>query len=59
MARIPAVSKDQASAKIKLVYWFMHRGMRKMTGREPARGNGIEPVEIWAYQPKIDRKSVV
>ena len=53
MARIPAVSKDQASAKVKLVYWFMRRGMRKMTGREPARGNGIEPVEIWAYQPKM------
>jgi alkylhydroperoxidase family enzyme len=53
MARIPAVSKDQASAKVKLVYWFMGRGMRKMTGREPARGNGIEPVEIWAYQPKM------
>jgi alkylhydroperoxidase family enzyme len=53
MARIPAVSKDQAGAKVKLVYWFMRRGMRKMTGREPARGNGIEPVEIWAYQPKM------
>jgi alkylhydroperoxidase family enzyme len=53
MARIPAVSKDKASAKVKLVYWFMRRGMRKMTGREPARGNGIEPVEIWAYRPKM------
>ena len=24
-----------------------------MTGREPAHGSGIEPVEIWAYQPKM------
>jgi AhpD family alkylhydroperoxidase len=24
-----------------------------MTGRAPARGSGIEPVEIWAYQPKM------
>jgi 4-carboxymuconolactone decarboxylase len=38
---------------VKLVYRFMRRGMTKMTGREPAHGNGIEPVEIWAYQPKM------
>jgi AhpD family alkylhydroperoxidase len=38
---------------VKLVYWFMRRGMQKMTGREPARGSGIEPVEIWAHQAKM------
>jgi len=38
---------------VKLVYIFMGRGMKKMTGRAPARGSGIEPVEIWAYQPKM------
>ena len=38
---------------VKLVYIFMGRGMKKMTGRPPARGSGIEPVEIWAYQPKM------
>jgi AhpD family alkylhydroperoxidase len=27
--------------------------MKKLTGREPARGNGIEPVEVWAHQPKL------
>ena len=53
MARIPPVSKDQAGTKVKLVYWFMRKGMRKLTGRDPARGSGIEPVEIWAYQPKM------
>ena len=24
-----------------------------MTGREPAHGSGIEPIEIWAYRPKM------
>jgi len=38
---------------VKLVYRFMRRGMRKMTGRDAAHGSGIEPVEIWAYQPKM------
>jgi alkylhydroperoxidase family enzyme len=27
--------------------------MKKLTGREPARGNGIEPVQIWAHRPKL------
>jgi AhpD family alkylhydroperoxidase len=27
--------------------------MKKMTGRDPAHGSGIEPVEIWAIQPKM------
>ena len=53
MARIQGVSQDQAGPMVKLVYWFMRRGMNKMTGRDAARGSGIEPVEIWAYQPKM------
>ena len=53
MARIEGVRRDQAGPMVKLVYRFMGRGMKKMTGREPAHGNGIEPVEIWAYQPKM------
>ena len=53
MARIQGVPQDQASPMVKLVYWFMRRGMNKLTGREGARGSGIEPVEIWAYQPKM------
>jgi AhpD family alkylhydroperoxidase len=53
MARIQGVSKDQAGPIVKLVYRFMTRGMTKMTGREPARGSGIEPVEIWAHRPKM------
>jgi 4-carboxymuconolactone decarboxylase len=38
---------------VKLVYRFMRRGMNKLTGRDPARGTGIEPVEVWAHQPKM------
>jgi alkylhydroperoxidase family enzyme len=53
MARINGVSQDQAGPMVKLVYRFMRRGMTKMTGRLPARGSGIEPVEIWAHQPKM------
>jgi alkylhydroperoxidase family enzyme len=53
MARIQGVAPDQASPMVKLVYWFTRRGMRKMTGRDAAHGSGIEPIEIWAYQPKM------
>ena len=38
---------------VKVVYWFMRRGMKKLTGREPTYGSGIEPVEIWAHRPKM------
>ena len=27
--------------------------IKKLTGREPSTGNGIEPMEIWAHQPKM------
>jgi alkylhydroperoxidase family enzyme len=53
MARIQGVSNKDAGPMVKLVYRFMRRGMKKMTGREPAHGDGIEPVEIWAHQPKM------
>jgi len=53
MARIQGVPEDQAGPIVRLVYRFMRRGMKKMTGREAAHGAGIEPVEIWAYQPKM------
>jgi AhpD family alkylhydroperoxidase len=38
---------------VKLVYRFMRSGTRKLTGSDPARGDGIEPVEIWAHRPKM------
>jgi AhpD family alkylhydroperoxidase len=53
MARVQGVPRGQAGPVIRIVYWFMRRGMKKLTGREPARGSGIEPVEIWACQPKM------
>jgi alkylhydroperoxidase family enzyme len=53
MTRIEGVPQDQAGPMVKLVYRFMRRGMKKLTGREPAHGSGIEPVEIWAHQPKM------
>jgi alkylhydroperoxidase family enzyme len=53
MARIQGVAQEQAGPVVKLVYRFMHRGMKKLTGRDPARGSGIEPVELWAHQPKM------
>jgi AhpD family alkylhydroperoxidase len=27
--------------------------MKKLTGREPQTGSGLEPMEIWAHQPKM------
>jgi alkylhydroperoxidase family enzyme len=54
MARIDGVRQADAGLKIKLVYWFMRKGMTRMTGRAPAAGrSGIEPIEIWAHQPKV------
>ena len=53
MARIAGVPQEQASPMVKLVYRFMRRGMRKMTGGEPARGSGIEPIELWAHRPRM------
>jgi AhpD family alkylhydroperoxidase len=53
MARIQGVPQDQAGPIVKLVYRLMRRGTKKATGREPARGSGIEPIEIWAHQPKM------
>ena len=53
MARIEGVSTSQAGPIVKLVYRFGPRMMKKMTGRDPQTGSGIEPIEIWAYQPKM------
>ena len=53
MARIDGVPQEQAGPIVKLVYRLMRKGMKKLTGRQPAHGSGIEPVEIWAHQPKM------
>jgi AhpD family alkylhydroperoxidase len=53
MARMQGVTKGQASPLVKVAYLFGPRMMKKMTGRDPHRGNGIEPMEFWAYQPRM------
>ncbi len=53
MARIEGVAQDQAGAIVSVVYRFVRRGTKKMTGRDAAHGNGIEPLEIWARRPKM------
>jgi AhpD family alkylhydroperoxidase len=54
MARIDGVQQADAGLKVRLVYWFMRKAMPKMTGRAPAAGgSGIEPIEVWAHQPKM------
>jgi alkylhydroperoxidase family enzyme len=53
MARIHGVPQQQAGPIVKLVYRFMRKGMNKMTGRKAAHGSGIEPIELWAHQPKM------
>jgi AhpD family alkylhydroperoxidase len=53
MARIQGVSKSEASPMVKIAYRFGPKMMKKLTGRGPARGSGLEPMEIWAHQPKM------
>ena len=53
MARIEGVSKRKAGPMVKLIYRLGPRMMKKLTGREPQTGSGMEPMEIWAHQPKM------
>ena len=53
MARIQGVPQDQAGLKLKLVYRLGPKMIKKLTGREPRTGSGIEPMEIWAHRPKM------
>jgi len=53
MARINGVPKNQAGPIIRLVYKFGPGMTKKLTGRSPQIGSGIEPIEIWAHQPKM------
>jgi len=53
MARIEGVSKNQAGPMVKLIYTLGPRMMRKLTGRDPSLGSGLEPLEIWAHKPKL------
>ena len=53
MARIQGVPKRKAGPMVKLIYRLGPRMIKKLTGREPQTGTGMEPMEIWAYQPKM------
>ncbi len=53
MARIQTVPKRKAGPMVRLVYRLGPRMMKKLAGREPQAGSGMEPMEIWAYQPKM------
>ena len=53
MARIQGVSTRNAGPVVRLVYKFGPRMMKKLTGRVPQTGSGLEPMEIWAHQPKM------
>ena len=53
MARVQGVPKSNAGPMVRLVYRLGPRMMKKLTGREPRAGSGIEPMEIWAHQPKM------
>jgi AhpD family alkylhydroperoxidase len=53
MARIQGVSRTKAGPMVKLVYRLGPRMMRKLTGRAPQTGSGMEPMELWAHQPKM------
>ena len=53
MARIQGVTPEQAGPVVRIVYRFMRKGTTKLTGREAAHGDGLEPLEIWARRPKM------
>jgi AhpD family alkylhydroperoxidase len=53
MTRIEGVSQSQAGLVVRLVYTFGPKAMRKLTGRDPRTGSGLEPIEVWAHQPKM------
>jgi AhpD family alkylhydroperoxidase len=53
MARIEGIPKRKAGPMVKLIYRLGPRMMKKLTGREPQTGSGMEPIEIWAHQPKM------
>ena len=51
MAYISRVSSADGGLSVKIAYWFTRRGMKQMTGREPA--NMIEPLEVFAHVPAL------
>ena len=52
MARLQGVPKSKASPSEDGLS-VRPKMMKKLTGRGPTSGTGLEPMEIWAYQPKM------
>jgi AhpD family alkylhydroperoxidase len=54
MARIAGVSADEGGLRLKLVYFFMRRGLPRLAGREPSRPEQmLEPLEMFAHLPGL------
>lgn len=53
MARIQGVSQSEAGPMVRLLYRLGPRMLKKLTGRAPQTGSGLEPMEIWAHRPKM------
>ena len=49
MARMNGVEPHQAGWYIRLVYWFVRRGIGKITGSRRL----VEPVKITAHHPRL------
>ncbi|MGA2014480.1 MAG: carboxymuconolactone decarboxylase family protein, partial [Solirubrobacteraceae bacterium] len=47
------VPKRNAGPMVRLIYRLGPRMLKKLTGQEPHIGSGMEPMEIWARQPKM------
>ncbi|TNC29199.1 carboxymuconolactone decarboxylase family protein [Amycolatopsis alkalitolerans] len=51
MARITPVSSADARLSIKIVYWFVRRGLAKAAGRNVTQV--IQPLQMYAHLPKL------
>jgi AhpD family alkylhydroperoxidase len=51
MARITGVSPAQARLRTRIVYWFVGRGMAKLTGNDAERVLG--PLQMYAHVPAL------
>ncbi len=51
MARLKGIESQDARWFTRLVYWFVRRDMRKVTGHARL----IEPVKIMAHHPRLLR----
>jgi alkylhydroperoxidase family enzyme len=53
MTRVDGVSASDGGMIVKLAYRFGPKQMRKLTGRAPRHGSGLEPLAVWGYKPKL------